>query len=97
MLTFSQLDSLPLVGLLDSEHHQASEDHPASLVVVDLPVSVAGRRRTTKGHDEKLLERFGIGRSNTARTHIADLWKYLGKGIYSRSTLRKEAGVPIGL
>jgi hypothetical protein len=97
VLLAGHLDSLPLVGLLDSEHHQASEDRPASLVVVDLPVSVAGRRRTTKGHDETLLERFGLGRSNTARTHIADLWKYLGKGIHSRPTLRKEAGVPIGL
>jgi len=80
--------SLPLVAHLDSEHHQASEDRPVSLVAVGL-ASVAGRRRTTNDHDGISLERFGIGRSNTARAYIAHLRRYLGKGLDTRLTHRE--------
>ena len=88
-----QLDSLPLVDLPDSEHHQASVDRPASLVVVDLLVSVADKR-TMNDHNEISLERFGIGPSNTARAHTTHLRRYLGRGPNSRPTRRKGLRVP---
>jgi hypothetical protein len=82
------------VDLLDLVDRQASVDRPASLVVVDPLVSVAGRRRTTKDHNETSLERFGIGRSNTARAHTTDLRRYLGKRPKSRPTRSKGANAP---
>jgi hypothetical protein len=68
-------------------------DRPASLVVVDLLVSVADKR-TMNDHNEISLERFGIGPSNTARAHTTHLRRYLGRGPNSRPTRRKGLRVP---